>query len=175
MCAKGKKPDFIKSVFDICAMTQTVIFVNSKDYAERLHGMMRKAAFKSVIIFGKMEAEERDEMISQFRKGEISVIITTNMLARGIDVPEVQIVINFDVPLMKGSDDKICGDAENYLHRIGRTGRFGVKGIAVTIFDREVDQDYLNEILDFYSMREKCKKLESPEQLRDLLNDIRAM
>ena len=100
--------------------------------------MMRKASFKSVIIFGKMEADERDEMIAQFRKGEISVIITTNMLARGIDVPEVQIVVNYDVPLMK-ADDKICGDAENYLHRIGRTGRFGTKGIAITIFDREAD------------------------------------
>ena len=144
MCAKGKKPDFVKSVFDICALTQTVIFVNSKDFAERLHEMMRKASFKSVIIFGKMSPEERDEMMTQFRKGEIKVIITTNMLARGIDVPEVQIVINYDVPLMKGSDDKICGDAENYLHRIGRTGRFGVKGIAITIFDREVDQGYLN-------------------------------
>jgi len=74
----------------------------------------------------------------------IKVIITTNMLARGIDVPDVQIVINYDVPLMKGSDGEICGDAENYLHRIGRTGRFGVKGIAITIFDREVDQGYLN-------------------------------
>lgn len=172
-CEKGKKPDFVKSVFDVCAMTQTVIFVNSKDFALRLHEMMRKGGYKSVIIFGKMEAEERDEMISQFRLGEIKVIITTNMLARGIDVPDVQIVINYDVPLMKGSDDKICGDAENYLHRIGRTGRFGVKGIAITIFDREVDQDYLNEILDFYGMREKCKKLDGPEQLNGLLEDIR--
>ena len=143
-CAKGKKPDFIKSVFDTCSLTQTVIFVNSKDFAERLHEMMRKADYKSVIIFGRMSIEERDEMISQFRVGVIKVIITTNMLARGIDVPDVQIVINYDVPLMKGSDGEICGDAENYLHRIGRTGRFGVKGIAITIFDREVDQGYLN-------------------------------
>ena len=125
-------------------MTQTVVFVNSKDFAERLHNMLRKSSFKSVIIFGKMEVEERDEMISQFRKGEISVIITTNMLARGIDVPEVQIVINFDVPLTAGSDRNVYGDAENYLHRIGRTGRFGTKGIAITIFDREVDHEYLN-------------------------------
>jgi len=143
-CEKGKKSDFVKSVFDICSCTQTVIFVNSKDFAERLHEMMRKASYKSVIIFGRMSTEERDEMISQFRKGTIKVIITTNMLARGIDVPDVQIVINYDVPLMKGSDGEICGDAENYLHRIGRTGRFGVKGIAITIFDREVDQGYLN-------------------------------
>ena len=63
-CAKGKKPDFIKSVFDTCSLTQTVIFVNSKDFAERLHNMMRKASYSSVNIFGNMSAEERDEMVS---------------------------------------------------------------------------------------------------------------
>ena len=59
---------------------------------------MRKDNLKSNIIFGEMSVEERDEMIAKFRTGEVSVIITTNMLARGIDVPEIQIVINFDVP-----------------------------------------------------------------------------
>ena len=94
------------------------------------------------------------------------------MLARGIDVPDVQIVINYDVPLMKGSDGEICGDAENYLHRIGRTGRFGVKGIAITIFDREVGQAYFNEILACYGLQDKCKKLDGPEQLSGLLDAI---
>ena len=79
-------------------MTQTVIFVNTRNYADRLHQMMRREGFKSTIIFGNMMPDERDEMIAKFRTGEVSVIITTNMLARGIDVPEVQIVINFDCP-----------------------------------------------------------------------------
>ena len=60
--------------------------------------MMRKNGYKSTIIFGDMSNEERDEMVNKFRNGEVSVIITTNMLARGLDVPEVEIVINFDVP-----------------------------------------------------------------------------
>lgn len=81
-------------------MTQTIIFVNSKKYAETLFDILRAASLQVVIIFGKMDNQERDEMIEKFRTGKIAVIITTNMLARGIDVPEVQIVINFDVPLM---------------------------------------------------------------------------
>ena len=81
-------------------MTQTIIFVNSKRYAETLFDILRAASLQVVIIFGKMDNQERDEMIEKFRTGKIAVIITTNMLARGIDVPEVQIVINFDVPLM---------------------------------------------------------------------------
>jgi len=79
-------------------MTQTVIFINTKSFAERLQNMMRREGFKSAIIFGNMTPEERDEMIDKFRSGQIHVIITTNLLARGIDVPEIQIVINFDVP-----------------------------------------------------------------------------
>lgn len=75
-----------------------MIFINTKSYADRLNQMMRREGFKSRIIFGDMAPEERDEMIEKFRSGEISVIITTNLLARGIDVPEIQIVINFDIP-----------------------------------------------------------------------------
>lgn len=154
-------------------MTQTIIFVNSKDFAERLFDMLRKASLKVVIIFGKMDSEERDDMIKKFRTGEIAVIITTNMLARGIDVPEVQIVINFDVPLMGDGKGGVQGDPENYLHRIGRTGRFGVKGLAVTIYDRDIDETYLFQILDHFNMREKCKPLGGPEQLLELLEEIR--
>jgi len=106
--------------------------------------MLRKDNLKSTIIFGEMSVEERDEMIGKFRTGEVSVIITTNMLARGIDVPEIQIVINFDVPTQRtGRGNERVGDAENYLHRIGRTGRFGTKGIAITIYDRDDDRQYL--------------------------------
>ena len=70
-------------------MTQTVVFVNTKAYTDRLHTMMRRENFKSTIIFGDMSPEERDEMIAKFRENEVSVIITTNLLARGIDVPEI--------------------------------------------------------------------------------------
>jgi ATP-dependent RNA helicase DDX19/DBP5 len=154
-------------------MTQTIIFVNSKMYAEVLFEQLRKASLQVVIIFGKMDNDERDEMIEKFRTGKISVIITTNMLARGIDVPEVQIVINFDVPLMKDAKGEIVGDSENYLHRIGRTGRFGTKGLAITLYDREVDEQCLNQILDHFNMRDKCKPLQGPEQVQTLLEDIR--
>lgn len=157
-------------------MTQTIIFVNTKSYTDRLHQMMRRENLKSTIIFSDMSHEERDEMIEKFRTGEVSVVITTNMLARGIDVPEIQIVINFDVPTQRvgrGGNERV-GDSENYLHRIGRTGRFGTKGIAITIYDRDEDRQYLQQILDEYQMNDKMNVLESPEQLRSLLEQIRA-
>lgn len=90
-------------------------------------------------MFGKMEADERDDIIQKFRRCEINVLITTNMLARGIDVPEVQIVINFDMPNQRIHTGEIVPDSESYLHRIGRAGRFGARGIALTLYDREID------------------------------------
>lgn len=87
-CEQGKKLDFLKEVFETCESTQTFIFVNSKDYAERVHKMLRKANFHSFIMFSKMSKEERDKTIQQFRNQEINVLITTNLIARGIDVPE---------------------------------------------------------------------------------------
>ena len=76
-------------VFTVCELTQTIIFVNTKKFAETLHSMMRKANLKSTIIFGDMSVDERDEMIGKFRTGEVSVVITTNFLARGVDVPGI--------------------------------------------------------------------------------------
>ena len=110
-------------------------------------------------------------MIEKFRTGEVKVIITTNLLARGIDVPEVQIVINFDVPTMRVAGKQV-GDPENYLHRIGRTGRFGTKGLALSIYDRECDKEFLDQILAHYNMEAKCKILSGPEQLKELLEEI---
>jgi ATP-dependent RNA helicase DDX19/DBP5 len=118
-----------------------------------------------------MTPEERDEYVEKFRKGEISVVITTNLLSRGIDVPEIQLVINFDVPTARVKDKQVP-DQENYLHRIGRAGRFGVKGIALSIYDREEDERYLREIMAHYKMEEKLKKLHGPEELQRLIETI---
>jgi superfamily II DNA/RNA helicase len=70
-------------------MTQTVIFVNTKSFADTLFKILKKNGIKPAIIFGDMSPEERDEMVEKFRRQEIKVVITTNLLARGLDVPEI--------------------------------------------------------------------------------------
>lgn len=136
-------------MFETCESTQTFIFVNSKDFAEKIHGLLRAANFKSFIMFAKMTKDERDQTIEQFRNQEIHVLITTNMIARGIDVPETQLVINYDVPSIKFNNQSIA-DPEIYQHRIGRTGRFGTPGIALTIYDRDIDKKHLDDIVEHY-------------------------
>jgi ATP-dependent RNA helicase DDX19/DBP5 len=81
-----------------------------------------------------LEGHDRDSVIDRFRKGQAKVLITTNVIARGIDVSSVTMVVNYDIPVKRNGG----ADAETYLHRIGRTGRFGRVGVAVTfISDRD--------------------------------------
>ena len=166
-----KKLDFIKEVFDVCEMAQSFIFVNTKDFAEKIHEWLRKAGYKSYIMFSKMSKEERDKTIQQFRAGEINVLITTNLVARGIDVPEVDLVINYDVPQTREGNQNV-GDPETYLHRIGRTGRFGKQGVALSIYDRDQDKEYLDQILAHYKMEDMMNVLEGPDHLKRVLEEI---
>ena len=117
-----------------------------------------------------MSPKERDEIMERFRKLEIHVLITTNIIARGVDVPEAQLVINYDVPSQRSSDGKRhVADPENFLHRIGRTGRFGTNGVAVTIYDRDIDESMLDDILNHFQIKDQMQKLEGADHLKEVL------
>jgi ATP-dependent RNA helicase DDX19/DBP5 len=169
-CEQGKKLDFIKEVFVTCEMTQTFIFVNTKEFAERVHNKLRKDGLKSYIMFSKMSKEERDSTMEKFRKQQINVLITTDLIARGIDVPEAQLVINFDVP-QRGQS----AEPDTYLHRIGRTGRFGSNGIALTIYDRDIDKQHLDSIIKHYDMASRINELQGADHLKQLLKELDEM
>src|SRR5271170_1907999 len=97
--------------------------------------MMNDDGHKVVYLSGAQEGAERDRIIDSFRDGKAKVLITTNVLARGIDVQSVSMVINYDIP-MKGMS-RTEGDPETYLHRIGRTGRFGRVGVSISfVYDK---------------------------------------
>ena len=87
---------------------------------------------KAKILIGGLENNERDKIIDDFRQNVFTTLISTNLLARGIDVPEVDLVINYDVPMI---NDKgfYNPDYANFMHRVGRTGRFGTDGLSLTL------------------------------------------
>lgn len=170
-CEHRGKITFIEKIFTTLAKTQAIIFVNTKDFCETVYNVLKKNGLKPTIMFGRMENEERDEMMRKFRNGEVNVIIATDMLSRGIDVPEVDVVINFDVPT-KGYKETTHGDPETYMHRIGRAGRFGQPGIALTLYDRDQDFQYLKEILDNFKM--EVKKLDSFEHFQKVYETLYA-
>ena len=163
------KIDFIDNYLKISTGSQRVIiFVNTIKYVLKLKETLEKKGRKVYILMGKdMSPANRDETIRRFRKGEIQVLITTNVLARGYDERSVKLVINFDLPVRKQKDGSYEPDYESYLHRIGRTGRFGTKGIGVNLCCASYDFVNLQKIEHFY--KTKIEKMKSMEELMDQL------
>lgn len=102
-------------------------------------------------MIGTIDVKERDAIIDKFRLVDFNVLISTNVLARGIDVPEVDLVVNFDVPYISNAGFK-DPDYANYMHRVGRTGRFGTDGIAITMMTDEVDPELMELIAKHYEI-----------------------
>jgi ATP-dependent RNA helicase DDX19/DBP5 len=93
-------------------------------------------------LSGALEGADRDQVIDRFRNGAAKVLITTNVLSRGIDVQSVTMVVNYDIPEARAG----IADPETYLHRIGRTGRFGKVGVAISFISDKRGWEMLNEI-----------------------------
>ncbi len=112
---------------------------------------MTSEGHKVVSLSGGLDGGVRDTIIDSFRMGHAKVLITTNVLARGIDVQSVSMVINYDVPMHPHPVTKVfVPDAQTYLHRIGRTGRFGRVGVAVTFVSNRKDWEALMEIQKYF-------------------------
>ena len=101
-------------------------------------------------LHGAFEGSDRDRLLDEFRTGKSKVLITTNVLARGIDVSSVSMVINYDIP-MKGRGDSEP-DPETYLHRIGRTGRFGRIGVSISFVYDKRSFEALKGIAELYQI-----------------------
>lgn len=114
------KFDTLCDLYESLTITQAVIFCNTREKVNWVAKKMTEANFVVSSMHGEMTQEERDKIMAAFRAGESRVLITTDVWARGIDVSQVSLVINYDLPLSR----------ENYLHRIGRSGRYGRKGVA---------------------------------------------
>ena len=115
--------------YGLMTIASSIIFVRTRATAEQLEARMSNEGHQVASLTGGLEGSARDAVIDRFREGNAKVLITTNVLARGIDVQSVTMVINYDVP------DTPTGqaDAETFLHRVGRTGRFGKVGVALTL------------------------------------------
>jgi len=122
------------------AVNQALIYVNKRQKAEWLAKQLTAQGFTLEYIHGEMEVAERKKRMDDFRSGTVRVLISTDLLARGIDVQQVSLVINFELPIQR----------ENYVHRIGRSGRYGRKGVAINLVSEE-EVKMLQEIEEHYS------------------------
>ena len=128
---------------------------------------------KSNILIGDMEKKDRDQIIDDFRKQYFSCLISTNVLARGIDVPEVDLVINYDVPMEMECLFK-HPDYANFMHRVGRTGRFGTDGLSLTMICEtdEHEEEFVDLIAKYYDI--EITTLNNFEELKKIFNEMRA-
>lgn len=141
-------------LYDTLTITQAVIFCNTRRKVDWLTEKMREANFTVSSMHGDMPQKERDTIMQEFRQGLSRVLITTDVWARGIDVQQVSLVINYDLP----------SNRELYIHRIGRSGRFGRKGVAINFVTSD-DVRILRDIEQFYSTQID----EMPMNVSDLL------
>jgi translation initiation factor 4A len=135
-----QKYSTLKDIFGIIAMSQCIIYCNSVKRVQDLYEAMREDEFSVCRIHSGMEKNERADAFNEFKFGTTRVLISSNVTARGIDIQQVSIVVNFDIPK--------C--VNTYLHRIGRSGRWGRKGVGINLITRR-DVAKLKEIEEHYS------------------------
>ena len=131
--------------------TQVIVFVNTRNYVNNIYRYLTNEGYTVDKITGQLKEIERDQVMRQFRKGDVNFLIATDILSRGIDISGMNMVINFDVPYKKDRDGFYEARKSEYLHRIGRTGRFDTKGAACTLIGQD---DYDNEISVMHEIRD---------------------
>jgi len=133
------KLDTLCDLYETLTITQAIIYCNTRRKVDFLQDQLTKRDFTISTMHSDLDQKERDLVMREFRSGSSRVLISTDLLARGIDVQQVSLVINYDLPQ----------NMENYLHRIGRSGRFGRKGVAIN-FVTNPDVRAMKDIEKFY-------------------------
>lgn len=131
--------DLIKSII----VSQCVIFVNTRKLCIELQEKLIDEDFTVNSIHGEMEQSERDGIMNDFRNGKIRILLSTDLIGRGIDVQQISLVINYELPMNNAQ----------YIHRIGRTGRFGRKGVAINLIGENSELTKLHSIERFYNTK----------------------
>ena len=148
-CADDQaKYEALVKFYGLMTVASSIIFVKRRDTATEIERRMTAEGHKVAMLSGALEGAERDKVFQQFVTGVAKVLITTNVLARGIDVQTVTMVINYDVPDLPGGQP----DYETYLHRIGRTGRFGRTGAALTLVHNRKSWGQLMDICSHFGV-----------------------
>jgi len=149
------KYDVIADLYDIINVGQCIVYINNKSKIVEINDRLLKDNYPVSYITGDKTSEERNKIMEEFRGGKIRILLSTDLLARGIDIQQLSLVINYDLPREK----------ETYIHRIGRSGRYGRKGVAINfITERETEE--LKFIESFYDTQIN----EMPDNIADYLS-----
>ena len=149
------KYDTLIDLYNLLNISQCIIYVNYKDKLMRIYEELIKNEYPVDFIHGEISKDERESKLLEFKNGKTRLLLSTDLLARGIDVQQLNLVINYDLPRSK----------ETYIHRIGRSGRYGRKGVAINLVGQR-DQRSLAEIQEHY----KVTIDDLPQNLSEIFN-----
>ncbi len=152
ICHEGQKMGLIKSIFENESTERVILFASRKSKVKDISIALKKRGFNVGEMHSDLGQAERDEIMFRYKSRKIDIIVATDILARGIDIDDIRIVINYDVPR----------DCDDYIHRVGRTARANTKGRAIT-FVSEEEQQYFKRIEDF--MEQEVTKVPLPDEL----------
>jgi len=133
---EDKKNRKLNDLLDVLDFNQVVIFVSGVRRCRELNKLLQECNFPSICIYGGLNQEDRLERYNKFKDYKSRILVSTDIFGRGVDFERVNIVINYDMP----------SSADQYLHRVGRSGRFGTKGLSITFVSSEEDANVLNKV-----------------------------
>ena len=154
VCYETQKMDIIKDIFKAGDLKRVIIFCGSKMKVKQVAGSLQRKHINCGEMHSDLDQAERDDMMFKFKSGQIDVLVATDIVARGIDIDDIALVINYDVP----------HDTEDYVHRIGRTARADRDGVAITLVSEE-DIFYFQQIEKF--LEKEVEKVPLPEGCGD--------
>ncbi|CAD5209248.1 unnamed protein product [Bursaphelenchus okinawaensis] len=146
---REEKYKAIVNIYNTLTIASSIIFTYTRSSATWLSEQLKKTGRKVGLLHGEMSADERANMVKKFQNGDFRVLITTNVCSRGLDIPSVKLVVNYDPPVT--FEENPQPDYDTYLHRIGRTGRFGKGGIAVNLVDSVRAEGYVRKFEEYFN------------------------
>lgn len=149
MLHEEEKNRKLTDLLDALDFNQVVIFVKSVPRANALNALLNDCNFPSVCIHRGMTQDERLKTYKLFKEGSKRILVATDLVGRGIDIERVNIVINYDMP---ETDEMHGNGADTYLHRVGRAGRFGTKGLGITFIASPADSEVLNQVQERFDV-----------------------
>lgn len=160
------KYTILSELYGLLTIGSSIIFVKTKQTANLLYAKLKKEGHQVSILHGDLQSQERDRLIDDFREGRSKVLITTNVLARGIDIPTVSMVVNYDLPTLQNGQ----ADPSTYVHRIGRTGRFGRTGVAISFIHDKKSFEVLSAIQKYFGDIEITKvPTDDPDEMEKIV------
>lgn len=149
------KFDVLTDIYETINLSQCIIYINSRNKLMEVNERLKHLGYPVECIHGELSGDLRKSIMDDFKSGKLRILLSTDLLSRGIDIQQLSLVINYDLPREK----------ETYIHRIGRSGRYGRKGVSIN-FVTDRDLDHQNSIQMHYD----TKIEEMPQNINDYLN-----